>query len=449
MESVWCSMAADVSNHTPSSCSTPHIPVLWDQTLIEGIAEYLSNRLDTNNDFLINQSCLLVAAAAGRYYYIMTEKGRLYLNLSMINVGGSGISEKTLALNIVRKILKILGDKIGKSLLLPPKFTTEGMTLHLHSMQKDEGEPPEGVILSDEYTKMIQGARSKDYMANSIEFLSQLYSGLVEASVTVRRGVEGGFEVYVNFAGVTTYYFITLTSEAFYLQGNGVRIIFVVDDEREYHQPSNEDMHSFWDYKADREEKELEKIAEELFEIRTRLPMKEGKTEPSQVVLDADAQGVLFRYIETVKRRSHDVYGRSKFDTRSGYLSRLGEFAMKKAALHAVARSYKQSGDIIVNIEDARFGVCEAQKAFRSFLRMQELEREYRLVGRVEAPSNTSRDRDSVLLVLKVGGLHSAKDIQAVTGIALRTVQRYLQKMKKEGVVTMKGTTRNALWELQ
>lgn len=448
MESPIYSTVDDTSSLFLLQIVSPMLPVLWDETLIEGIAEYYARRLETNKDYILNLGCILVATAAGPLYYIMTEKGRLYLNLSTIDVGGSGISEKSLALKITRKILEMLGARLGKSLLLPSKFTTEGMTLLLHSIQEEKGETPEGVILSDEYTKMIKGARSKDYMANSLEYMAQLYSGLVESSATISRGVEDVPEVYVNFAGAATYYLITLTSEAFYLQGNGVRILFVVDDERKYHPPKREAMNSFWEYKADKEEDELEKIAEELYKIRERVPEIEGVREPIQVVLDADARRILYQYKEVVKRKSHDVYGKSLFDTRSGYLSRLGEFAMKKAALHAIARLYGTSGGIVVDGGDARFGVFEAQKAYKAFLRMQELERDYRMGGRVRVISPSSVSREKILLCLRNRDQCSAKDIQGMTDIELRTVQRHLKKMVGDGVVEKVGSTRNAVWRL-
>ena len=79
-------------------------PSLCDNTLIERIVKYMRGRLETNVDFLINLACVLVSTAAGPGFYIMTEKGKMFLNLSTIYVGGSGISEKSVALRIIRKI---------------------------------------------------------------------------------------------------------------------------------------------------------------------------------------------------------------------------------------------------------------------------------------------------------------------------------------------------------
>lgn len=448
MESIFLST---VDNEPTLNCAppvAPPFPVLWDHTLIEEIEEYLGGRFETNKDFRLNLGCILVGAAAGRFYFIMTKKGKLYLNLFTICVGGSGIAEKTLALKIIQKILEILGDMLGKSLLLPSKFTTEGMTFLLHHQQEEYGDVPEGVILSDEYTNMIRGSRSKDWMVNSLEYMSQLYSGLVEGNVTVSRGLESVPEVYVNFAGATTPYLITLTSEAFYIQGNGVRILFVLDDEREYHEPEVDDFKDFWTYQPDDEEKELEKIAGDLYEIRERVLGGDGVQEPIQVEFDADAMKILFNYREVVTRKAHAVLEEDLFDPRTNYLSRLAEFAFKKAALHAIARLYRSSGGIIVNRGDARFGVFEAQKAYRAFLRMRDLETQYR-TGKTVAPQSTNVDREKILLCLKVRTYCSAKEIESFTGIKLRTVQRRLKVMSDEGLVEKTVPTRGAKWRVK
>ena len=54
----------------------------------------------------------------------------------------------------IRKILEKLGNLIGKEIQLPVKFTIESMTKHLNELEKKIDENPEGVITSDEYTKM-------------------------------------------------------------------------------------------------------------------------------------------------------------------------------------------------------------------------------------------------------------------------------------------------------
>lgn len=185
------------------------IRVLWGRTLIEEIADYIKGRLETNEDFVLDLGCIVVASAAGPGFYIMTEKGKLYLNLSTICVGGSGISDKSLALRIIRKVLKAFSGKLGKPILLPGRFTKEAMT-KLLCERSESGGIPEGTILNDEYTSMIKDAGSKDYMVSSLEFMSQLYSGYIDEALTIARGLESAPEVCVNFASVTTYYLITL-----------------------------------------------------------------------------------------------------------------------------------------------------------------------------------------------------------------------------------------------
>lgn len=416
--------------------------------LIEEIATYIESRLETNPDFLINLACVLVAVAAGPYYYVMTEKGRLNLNLSSLYIGGSGISNKSLSLRIVQKILEMLSGYLGKNIILPSVFSIEGMTLRLHTMFVNDGIIPEGVILSDEYTKMIKGTKSKDWMANTLEYMAQLYSGVVETSMTVKHGLQNVPEVYVNFAGATTYYLISLISEGFFIQGNGVRIIFVIDDERKYHVPDVDSLKRFWDYDQQQQETELEIFAQKLFLIRERALGAPDAKNGIKIELSDYAQRILYNYKEVVSKRAHNIYGENLFDPRANYLSRLFEFALKKAALHSIARHYDTKGDIIVNQIDTLFGITEAQKAYKAFLRLQELEREYK-GKKVEHPSSTRVNRDMVLLCLKSRKMCSVKELINLTGLKERTVQRSLQELRDEGKVEKIGKTKGAKWKLK
>ncbi len=405
-------------------------------SLIEVLVSYFESRLKTNRDFLINLACILVATATGSRYYIMTDKGKLRLNLSVVIIGGSGISEKSIALNLVRKILQRISDKLGVELILPSQFTTEALTSMLAKVAKD-GSLPTGIILSDEYTSMIKGASSKDYMAGALEFMAQLYDGHVENALTIRRGYEKIDEVYINFVGLTTFYFLTLLPEGFWSQGNGVRIIFVVDDERKYEPSTPEELAHFWSYSSEKEDEELENLAEQLAELH-------GDGDEIEVSFDPGAQEMINEFREECRKIAHEIFGADVFDTRANSLSRLTEFALKKSVIHAISRRKFQDGRPEVDAVDAKFGITEARKAFDAFLKIRILEEKVAKHPRNSPIEITQR----TILGAFTKPVMSSKEISKSTGIHIATVQRTLRDLSREGAVEKIGSTKSAKWRI-
>ena len=404
------------------------------ETLIEEIAAYIESRLGTNRDFLVNLACILVAAAAGARYYIMTEKGKLRLNLSVIIIGGSGISEKSVSLNIVRSILKKLEKTIEAEILLPPQFTKEALTKKLSEDSKKRG-VPEGVILSDEYTTMIKNS-SKEYMAGALEFSAQLYDGYVENALTIKRGHEKVDEVYINFVGLTTFYVFTLLPEGFWTQGNGARIIFNVEDEREYSPPTDEEINRFWNYDQARSERELDEIAEKLAKLYSL-------EEETKVTFNSKAQKIITSYREECRRTAHEIFNEDVFDTRANSLSRLPEFALKKSALHAVARC-PLNGEVVVNYADALFGVNEARKAYEAFLKIRRIQDQQIHYAK---PNRSDVTRKMILGAFTKDEMTSS-EIEELTGVGLSSVQRHLRDLAVDGLVSKSGSTKSAKWSL-
>lgn len=404
------------------------------KNLIDEITEIASSRLNTKQEYLRNLSCATIAATVGPKYFIMTQKGKLYLNIFTLLIGGSGISDKTTALNLYEKIVNEYQKKTGAKILLPSKFTPEALVQELNNQAKKTQAIPEGIISSDEYTRMIKESKSREYLSTSLEFMAQLYSGSIDSNITIGRGYESVTEACVSFVSVTTFSFIEKITDEFWTQGNGVRIMYVVDDQRKYREPSDTEMENFWNYSIKDETAEIAKIVDKLEKIRP-------SGDPMEIELDGEARKLLGDYKKETEKKAHELF-KDVFDYRANSYSRLFEFSLKKAGIHAIGRMAKTGSKVSINKKDAEFGISEARKSYENFEKIDELQKSRKKAGARITP------KDEVYQVLKDQGTLSAKKICEKTDIPLPSVQRNLKQLAEEGLVEKTKETKGAEWKV-
>ena len=80
------------------------------------------------------------------------------------------------------------------------------MTKHLCSKNEKGIRTNQGIIVGDEYTRQFRSTYTKDYLSDTMEFLSNLYDGYVEKTGTIKRGLEYVPSAYVNMISYTTFY---------------------------------------------------------------------------------------------------------------------------------------------------------------------------------------------------------------------------------------------------
>ena len=118
---------------------------------------------------------------------------------------------------------KFEGGKDQFDLLPSPKGSIEGWTKFFKSHKI-------GFMMGDEFTSMLKGSSTKDYMADIFEFMSTLYDGEVQSSTTISRGKEEATGLCISFCSATTpYVFSLLKDKSSFRQGFSNRILWLMD----------------------------------------------------------------------------------------------------------------------------------------------------------------------------------------------------------------------------
>lgn len=298
--------------------------------LVSLIADLIQRRTHVRAFFAYLIAAAIVAVPIMPYVVVTTAKGEIIPNVFSIIIGGSGVSNKTVALNIARDIVGRLENRISTTLLLPDKFTTEALTTYFTERSNDTERV--GIIIGDELSRMFTDLR-KDWLTGVIEYLSKLYDGWILSSLTIIRGAEGGVKAFVCFLSGSTYVILKMLTDDLFIQGTVGRILWVVDTTliEDSKNPFDTD-DSIYSYNQ-----EINDIVDRLaalFKHTTEL------TERGKYVLpiDSDAQELLGEYFVNTQRRARQAFNENPFNPLVGTVARLGENATKLAMIHCMGR---------------------------------------------------------------------------------------------------------------
>lgn len=410
------------------------------QGLIRDLAEYILRRTDTNPSFAETCASVLVSAAVGPNIIIADQKGDVYLNLFGIIVGGSGISNKTVALDIVREIIRSLSTEIKNNLTLPQKFSIEGLSLYLTKHR-------EGVIIGDEYTAMFQSA-GKSWLRDTMEFLSNLYSGYLPMYVTIARGTEYVSEICVGFLSATTPYLLRLMrTDDFFLQGTGCRFLWDLDLSRSKVDENSVSGAIFFLDPAQREQlsKELERYVHELVKLRR---ITENVAEISSINkgilnMSMEAAAELGKYRLQKINQAVDLFNENVLNADTGYVMRLAENAIKLAGLHCVSRSYKDEMSVLegmeVSKEDVDWATAKTEHHFKMYLALKELRDK---IHRDKSTWSHQTDFQKVLNCIDAkGGSASISQVMHRTGWLTKEAQVIIKAMIHNKMIVGKKRT--------
>lgn len=387
--------------------------------LVRELADLImaDGRVPTHSDWAESLASVLVGMCAGKERFVVNDLGELYGNIFVIYIGGSAIAFKSVPLRkIVEPILKELTERVNVEICseygmrldefqkewrdsnratkaerkkeewkqkryrldiineklvdfsIPSRFTSEWLASHLT-------EHPQGMIPSDEYTKMVKGASQKDYLADTMEDLSRLYDCAPEKVGTLSRGIEYPEDAYVSFVSATTYYLFTLMDDTFFIQGTGTRILWILDYERKKVNVEEEagKMEFFWAVKDSKEfNQRLNNIINKLLIIR-KLP--EG-----QITLDFDGSTMLDKYRLEKYNEAVDLFTEDLLDKDANVVGRLAQNAMKLALIHCVGRyaaDYDPNNPLTrgmeINKVDAEWAIAKTERHFEHYKRMWEI----------------------------------------------------------------------------
>jgi len=192
--------------------------------IIEDIKNSIIQSIPTNHDWAEACAISIVNAIIGPHICCHTEIGELNSNLFFLNIGPSGLGNKTTVMKYyVYPILKEFQNRVeGADILRSSRFSIEGMVSELK-------EHNSGIIVRDEFSSMFKDA-NKGYIGDILEFLSQIFDGMTQRRVTKSGGVEQVSDIYVSLLSATTEYVFSIMNLSFFVQGTGNRFMYVVSD---------------------------------------------------------------------------------------------------------------------------------------------------------------------------------------------------------------------------
>jgi len=294
---------------------------------IEEYRDFILEYVPTSPDWAESIACAVLSTALGPKRKIVSSKlGTLQLNLWFLMIGPSGLAHKTVPLkNFALPTLAQLTKKINYPVILPNRYSIEGLIEYLTNYSW-------GCIVRDEFTGLFKEVYSKTYLADAIEFMSELYDGTIQKRYTRKMKLEEAVDVYVVLLSATTPHLFRVMKPSFFIQGTGNRILYII------YKPENVDALSkeilkFTVREMMERENKIAEYAEGLAAL-SKCPIK-----MLTVMDDAAEMWESYRrkcYTEANYRYSKDIY-----DLIYTYIVRLPEMALKLSGLHAFSEKWK------------------------------------------------------------------------------------------------------------
>lgn len=296
---------------------------------INQVSNFIQDTTMTSKVWAEAISLNMLSTVMGPERYISDEKGKLNLNVWSLIIGPSGIGQKTTPIKtyllpILAKTTEELPDKYP--LILPSRYSVERMIAYM-------AEKNLGSIVRDEFTSMFKEAYSKEYLADSLEFLSELYDGIIQPRATWGHGINKMTKCYVTLIAATTPYLYKVMKPDFFTQGTGNRILLIVFDVENV-EDKKLNHETFFRGPAFEEKREnfIDDIAEHLAKLR--------HARVRYFIPDEDAARIWTKYELECRTISKKRFKKNTFDIHYSYLSRLPEMALKLAGLYAVSRTW-------------------------------------------------------------------------------------------------------------
>jgi len=304
---------------------------------------------------------------------VTTKIGPLALNIWNLMVGPSGLAYKTTPLiYYVYPTLAEVTEMISKPVIMPSRFSVEGMIEYVSGGYKTEKGSKkkiwvpgnnEGCIIKDEFTTLFKEAQSKQYLADVMEFMSELFDGAMQKRFTRKTKLEQSKRVYVSLLAATTPYLFSVMDKNFFIQGTGNRILYTIFE------PSKPEEFNAEEYfvTGKREREREGKISE--------FAGKLGKIHDSNLryIFPMDEAGEMWVKFKAEKDRiAFKRYKANPQDVVYTYLQRLPIACLKMAALAAVSKGYEtipsMRGDtLMIGEDEMTWAINKTEKHLKYF----------------------------------------------------------------------------------
>ena len=335
---------------------------------ISEFSEAILADIPTSPDWAESIALTVEATVLGKVR-VLTKIGPLSLNLWNLMIGPSGLAYKsTPLLYYVYPTLAAVTQMIDKPVIMPGRFTLEGMIEYLskkHEKGPMQGMPlhEEGCIIRDEFTSLFKSVYRKGYMADMMEFLSELFDGTMQKRYTRSYKLEHSENVYISLLAATTPYLFSVMEREFFVQGTGNRILFTMFEPVELPVIDPENFFVSGEDQRNRilTNKEFSDKLVDMYNSNLRyiFPMPEAAKLWAEYKMEKDKEAAY-------------KYRNNPQDLEYSYLQRMPEMSLKLAGLATVSRAQNTiaelSGDtMMIREDDMRWALMKAEKHLGHF----------------------------------------------------------------------------------
>lgn len=398
-------------------------------TFIKDFSKYIMEKYPTNKDWADLCALTAIASVVSRDTAIYTKMGGMRLNLFSLNIGPSRLAYKSTPLKYcLVPTLYNLGENLGKRFLLPSRYSMEGLIEYMNEFSS------QGCIVRDEFTTQFKDVRNKKYLAEGMEFLSELYDGLLQIRYTKSSKLEEVTKVYVSYIGATTPYIFTVMPRDFFIQGTGNRYLFV------FSEPDENEVLKF-DKSYSMDYNDMVEVESEHIEFAQRLAIiRESAPQYINISLGG-AQELLSRFSQRMTKKAFVLYGEDVTDIRYSYYANLKEFVLKIAAINCLSRNepmYETFNENQLQVieKDMAYAINKVKIHLQYFDKLMDA---WSAIAQRTPVTTSKSDFDYIVSIIKLnGGKISTKDLWKQTGYDWHKFQRIINAMVAGEVIVGK-----------
>lgn len=331
------------------------------EDLITQISTFIHNTTKTSYAWAECVATSMLSTVMGPNRYISNIIGKLPLNVWYMCIGPSGLAKKTVPLkNFLLPIIGRVGE--GEKLIMPNRFSVEGFIKYFP-------EDGTGSIIRDEFTGLLKESKSKDYIVDLLEFLSELYDGTVQKRATVSHEVNEIKHCYITFITATTPYLYKIMRPEFYTQGTGHRILIELFDKdslkKEKPNPKDIFQGKEFDKKRDDFIYEVASILDDLRKCKVRI-----------LFPDDESASKWTEFMDECNQVAINTYSKNMYDLHYSYLARSAEMALKLSGLYTVSRVWDRilvdgaPNVLIIEKQDMIRAINKSKHHYEQFCKM-------------------------------------------------------------------------------
>jgi hypothetical protein len=357
---------------------------------------------------------------------IFDTDGPVHLNVYGLGVGPAGIKKTLPMFGWTYRLIKNLGERIGRDLLLPSRGSVPGLIKFL-SETNAEGRfiQNHGILIRDEFTGMFKEMREAHWQNDALEFVSEMYDGTSQKRYTLKDGLMNPPNMYVNILSATTFDFTNIVDYRFYKQGTGNRILYTFFDPKDYKVERKDASEYFSESCKKTYDEAIEKYTKLLVEINKKMLSIEV------LGLDPDAGDIWTEYkhkcdTEWHKRLLEDPNGWSFHPIR-----RYAEFALKLSGSYAVSEFASSTTMPIITEKAMNRAITMVEKNRIAFEKIVQMKASYNPPKKVESMEDQAKTELMKVAYSKYKGLTTEKWYDAMDTTTNRYDKNEIRKFCK------------------